>query len=64
MKYYLFKDYISNEEALFSTRKEADEFARKFNTVEMESGLRDKPDEYTIRELELNPDFDSWYDSF
>lgn len=65
MKYYLFKDYINNEEALFSTRKEADEFVRKFKrTVETESGFRVEPDEYTIRELELNPDFDNWYNSF
>ena len=65
MKYYLFKDYISNEEALFSTRKEANEFVRKFKrTVETESGFRVEPNEYTIRELELNPDFDNWYNSF
>jgi len=65
MKYYLFKDYINNGEALFSTRNEANEFVKKFKrTVKMESGCRVKSDEYTIRELELNPDFDNWYNSF
>lgn len=65
MKYYLFKDYITNREALFSTRKKIDKFISKFKrTVETESGFKVEEGEYVIRELDLNPDFDNWYNYF
>ena len=65
MKYYLFKDYPENSEALFSTLQKAKEFVNEFKYfVETETDFDFDDNEYTIREMELDPDFDDWYNSF
>ncbi len=60
MKYYLFKDYITGGNALFDTRKTAEDFQDKFiNFMEL-NDLDFSDCEYEIEELELNPDFNKW----
>lgn len=57
MPYYLFKEYICGTEALFATRHEAEVFASKY-VYYMGQDIEDS--DYTIVELELNPNFNKW----
>ena len=62
MKYWLFKEYIGGADALFSTRHEAEVFASKYRYyMEYSTKIEVEDCEYEIIEIELNPNFDSWW---
>lgn len=61
--FWIFKEYISGGAALFKTYEEADTFRRKCDIVLIESlGEAMDPCEWDIFEVELNPDFKTWWD--
>jgi len=64
MKYYLFREYLGGGVALFDTRKKAIEFANKVSIQLFEvSEEYLQNDEFDIEEVELNPDFEKWWDT-
>ena len=64
MKYWLFREHLGGNAALFFSHRDAETFRRKLDIRFLEEGgeALDKS-EYDIMEVELNPDFEKWYNT-
>ena len=63
-KLWLLHEYYAGEEALFTTEKAALLFRNALDRKLIELGEGGiGPDDVSIREIEVNPDFETWWNS-
>ena len=59
--FYVLSDYCAGGVALFDSEKKAKDFVKQLNAnCFEETGYGYDTEDYSIKKVELNPDFDKW----